>query len=220
MAAHRRLALLLSGLVLTACQTAAPPAPPAPPDPVTASSDAASWRRAIRAEDMERLDRLNEAWRDGLAEARGSGFARQIETEGALLSLDAALPRAALPPGSYRCRLIRLGAGPRRAAFTAYPAYFCHVGVEDDLLAFTKQTGSERPAGYVWTEGDGRGVFLGAMVLGNEAQVPAYGQDARRDLAGIVERIGPFRYRLVMPRPQNGAKIDVLELVPAVPDAP
>ncbi len=211
---------LLTGLTLAACQTVAPPAPPAPPDAITTASEEGSWRSAIREADLDRLDRLETAWREGLAEARARGFTRQVDAEGVLLSPDGSLPRAALPPGSYHCRLIRLGAGPRRAAFTAYPAYFCHVGVEDDLLAFTKQTGSERPAGYLWADGDGRNVFLGAMVLGNEAQVPAYGQDAARDLAGIVERVGPFRYRLVTPWPQNGAKIDVLELVPAVPDTP
>lgn len=170
----------------------------------------------MREEDATRLDRLADAWRAGLAEARAGGFARQIDAEGVLLSQDAALPRGALPPGSYHCRLIRLGGGPQRQAFTAYPAYFCYVGVEDQLLAFTKQTGSERPAGYIWGDSDTRSVFLGAMVEGAETAPRAYGQEAARDLVGIVERIGPFRYRLVFPGPQGGAKIDVLELVPAV----
>lgn len=214
---HAGLSLLAACLLLPACQT---PAPPSPPEIIPIPPEEVSWRRAVREEDADRLGRLTDAWREGLAEARGRGLARQVDVEGALLLPDGALPRAALPPGSYYCRLIRLGTGPRRAAFTAYPSYFCHVGVEDDLLAFTKQTGSERPAGYIWADGDGHGVFLGAMVLGNEAQVSAYGQDAARDLVGIVERVGPFRYRLVMPWPQNGAKIDVLELVPAVPDTP
>ena len=207
--------LLLACLILSACQTRTPPAPP---ETVVAPPEEESWRRAARDADADRLDRLDAAWREGLAEARGRGFARRIGAEGALLSPDAALPRAALPPGSYRCRLIRLGAGERRAAFTAYPSYFCYVGVESDLLAFTKQTGSERPGGYIWADGDARGVFLGAMSQGTETAMPAYGQDAARDMAGIVERVGPFRYRLVLPWPQNGAKIDVLELVPAVPE--
>ncbi len=177
-----------------------------------------SWRGAIRDADMDRLERLDAAWSEGLAEVRGRGFARQIGVEGALLMPDGGLPRAALPPGSYRCRLIRLGAGPRRAAYTAYPSFFCHVGAEDDLIAFTKQTGSERPAGYIWADGDRRGVFLGAMSEGEASPAAAYGQDAARDMVGIVERVGAFRYRLLLPWPQNGAKIDVLELIPAVPE--
>lgn len=217
MAARRGLAFLLACFFLPACQT---PAPPVPPETIAAPPEADSWQRAIREADMDRLGRLDAAWREGLAEARGRGFARQIDGEGALLRPDAALPRQALPPGSYRCRLIRLGGGERRAAFTAYAAFFCHVGVEEELLSFTKQTGSERPAGYIWADGDLRGIFLGATTLGDEAGMYAYGQDAARDLAGVAERIGPFRYRLVMPWPQNGAKLDVLELIPVVPEQP
>jgi hypothetical protein len=33
-------------------------------------------------------------------------------------------------------------------------------------------------------------------------------------MAGIFERIAPFRWRLVIPWPQDGAKLDVFELTP------
>lgn len=214
--ANLRLSLSLCGLALAGCQTTQ--APPSPPEAVAAPPEDDSWRTALRDEDSARLDRLADAWSEGLAEAR-SRFSRQVDAEGALLSPGAGLPRAALPPGSYNCRLIRLGSGPRRAAFTAYPSYFCYVGVEDELLAFTKQTGSERQAGYIWTDTDIRSVFLGAMVEGAETDPQAYGQDPARDLVGTVERVGPFRYRIVFPAPRGGAKIEVLELIPVVPAA-
>ena len=35
-----------------------------------------------------------------------------------------------------------------------------------------------------------------------------------RDVAGYVERIGPSRWRLVMPQPHFESKVDVMELVP------
>ncbi|MDQ8755142.1 DUF4893 domain-containing protein [Sphingosinicella sp. LHD-64] len=211
-----RFALLLGCLVLAACQSS--PTPPAPPEPVAAPPEEESWRTAVREADTDRLNRLDSAWSEGLAEARPR-FGRAIDAEGVLLNPGAGLPRAALPPGSYNCRVIRLGAGPRRAAFTAYPSYFCYVGVEDELLAFTKQTGSERPAGYVWNDTDVRSIFLGTMVEGVEGDPTAYGQDPERDMVGIVERVGPFRYRIVFPWPRGGAKIEVLELVPVVPPA-
>lgn len=211
-----RFVLLLPALTLAACQTAR--TPPAPPEAVAAPPQEEGWRAAVREADTGRLDRLANAWSEGLAEARPR-FGRMIDAEGALLSPSGGLPRAALPPGSYNCRLIRLGAGPRRAAFTAYPSYFCYVGVEDELLAFTKQTGSERQAGYVWNDTDVRSIFLGAMVEGTETAPRAYGQDVERDLVGVVERVGPFRYRIVFPWPQGGAKIEILELVPVVPAA-
>lgn len=213
-AAARLVAPAAALLLLSACQTAAPP----PPNLAAHAPGDDSWQGAIREPDQSRLARLSDAWTQGLAEARARGFARQIDAEGPLLAPAGALPRAALPPGSYRCRVIRLGAGPRRAAFTAYPSYFCYVGVDDALLSFTKQTGSERPAGFIWADGDTRGVFLGAMMEGEQAQ-RAYGQDPARDLVGVAERVAPFRYRLVFPWPQGGAKLDVMELVPVVPAA-
>ena len=59
-------------------------------------------------------------------------------------------------------------------------------------------------------------VFLGSLALGDEEQPLAYGEDAKRDMAGIFERIGPFRWRLVIPWPQDGAKLNVFELTPVV----
>lgn len=209
--------MLLVGIALSACQTRQPPPPPTSPPEIATRPVGATWEAVARPEHRDRLDRIEEAWTEGLDAARGS--AAQIRSEGELLDPDASLPRAALPPGSYRCRLVRLGPGPGRRAFTAYPSYFCHVGVENELLSFTKQTGSERPGGYLWDDGDRRMIFLGAMAQGSDSAPPAYGEDVESDLVGIVERVGPFRYRLVMPWPQVGARIDILELIPVVPVA-
>ena len=62
-------------------------------------------------------------------------------------------------------------------------------------------------------------IFLGTLALGNEEEARAYGDDPKRDMAGIFERIAPFRWRLVIPFPQDGAKLDVFELTP-VADQP
>jgi hypothetical protein len=191
-------------------------AQPLPPPGQPAPAGAPGWRDTVEPSDADRLARLDSAWTQALAAARGAGFARAIAAEGPLLDPGAALPRADPPPGPYRCRVIRLGAG---RAFTAYPSYFCHVSVDGGELAFTKQTGSELPAGYIWKDGERRGVFLGAMMLGGEPAPPAYGQIEARDLAGVVERVGPLRYRLVMPWTRAGATIDVIELIPYVQPA-
>ena len=42
----------------------------------------------------------------------------------------------------------------------------------------------------------------------------AYGDDPKRNMAGVLERIGPFRWRLVIPWPQSMSKLDVFELTP------
>ena len=58
-------------------------------------------------------------------------------------------------------------------------------------------------------------VFLGTLALGDETRAMQYGQDETRDVAGYLERIGPQRWRLVMPYPHFESLTDVMELVPA-----
>ena len=57
-------------------------------------------------------------------------------------------------------------------------------------------------------------VFLGSLAVGGEDLPIAYGDDPKRDMAGVLERIGPFRWRLVIPWPQSTSKLDVFELTP------
>jgi hypothetical protein len=58
-------------------------------------------------------------------------------------------------------------------------------------------------------------VFLGTLVLGDESLPVSYGSDRMRDMAGLVERIGDNRWRLVLPAPAYESLLDVIELVPA-----
>jgi hypothetical protein len=175
------------------------------------------WQAVITPADGQRLQRIDAAWSEALADARRLGHGRRIAAEGVLLEPGARLPRAELAPGTYRCRIIRLGGAERRRAFTAFEPYFCYVGAEGDLLSLTKQTGSERQGGFLWADGRDRMIFLGALALGSETRPPAYGQRDDRDLAGVLERVGPFHYRLVMPWPRQAGKLDVLEMIPVVP---
>ncbi|HWT13982.1 MAG TPA: DUF4893 domain-containing protein, partial [Allosphingosinicella sp.] len=198
-------AVLLPLWLLAACQTPDSPRPAvlALEEPVLLG-----WRAVALSEDRDRVDGLAAAWEEALAQARTRGLLARVRAEGALLEPDAGLPRAALSPGPYRCRLVRLGAG--RRSFAAHPFHFCHVGIDGDLLSLTKESGSERPGGYVWPDSDRQSVFLGATALGAERLPPAYGEDPARDSIGLVERIGAFRYRLVFPWPRSGAVLDVL----------
>ena len=148
---------------------------------------------------------------------RGRGFGGEIDAEGALLEPRAALPRPAPTPGSYNCRLIKLGKATRQghAAFESFKPFFCYVEVEGDLLTIVKQTGSQRPAGRLWEDDrPDRLIFLGSLALGDEQQPLAYGDDPKRDMAGVLERIAPFKWRLVIPWPQSTSKLDVFELTP------
>jgi hypothetical protein len=175
-----------------------------------------AWLSVASAADVDRLRRLPAAWTEGLRQARLGRFGPALREEGDLLRADAGLARPAPTPGSYNCRLVRLGKTTRRSpALERFKPFFCYVEVEGDLLTIVKQTGSERPAGRLWEDDVAtRLVFLGSMALGNTEQPKAYGEDPSRDMAGVLERVGPMRWRLVIPFPRSGAQLDVFELTP------
>jgi len=191
---------------------------PAPRASITAEPETKAdvWKNVATDADEARIDRLGLAWQEALAEARAS-HRREVEAEGVLLRPRAGLPRPAPTPGSYNCRLIKLGRiAARGPAFEKFKPFFCYVEVEGELLTIVKQTGSERPAGRLWEDDrPDRLIFLGSLALGNEEQPIAYGDDPRRDMAGVIERIAPFRWRLVIPWPQQSkSKLDLFELTP------
>jgi hypothetical protein len=113
---------------------------------------------------------------------------------------------------------VKLGRAGGSKAFIAYKPFFCFVGVNGEQLSITKQTGSRRPGGYLFdTEKTGRLIFLGSEALGTEETPAAYGEDPARNMAGVFERHGDFRYRLVVPWPRKESKLDVFELIPIPP---
>jgi hypothetical protein len=204
------------GLALLAGCRPPPVEPPRAPVAVSVDvEEEAGWERVATDEDQAKIARLDAAWAEALADARKAGFASEIKAEGELLDPAASLPRAAPPPGSYNCRLVKLGAVGGSRAFTAYKPFFCFVGVNGEQLSITKQTGSRRPGGYLWdTDKTGRLIFLGSEALGTEEIPAAYGEDPARSMAGVFERYGDFRYRLVVPWPRRESKLDVFELIP------
>lgn len=178
------------------------------------------WQSVASAADRDRIDRLGLAWSAGLAEAGKSNRA-DIRREGPLLMPRSALPRPDPTPGSYNCRLIQLGrAGAKGRTFESFKPFFCYIQLEDDQLTFVKQTGSQRPAGRLWDDDDSkRMIFLGSIAMGAQDKTLAYGDDTKRDMAGVLERVAPFKWRLVIPWPQGSSKIDIYELTP-VADQP
>jgi hypothetical protein len=175
-----------------------------------------TWRQVATDDDRRRLREWRDAFVEALGEARASGNSAEIAREGALLEPDAALRGAPLPAGDYRCRTIKLGSrGETDLNFIAYPAFRCRVAPgADRLMHFTKLSGSQRPVGRLYAEHDRRQIFLGTMQLGDERSVLSYGRDRERNMAGIVERVGERRWRILFPYPHFESTLDVIELVP------
>ncbi|MBN9481302.1 MAG: DUF4893 domain-containing protein [Bordetella sp.] len=178
------------------------------------------WRAVASPADASLLGRLDQAWRLARAEAEAGGFGDEAESLGVLVDPNAAQSgRLQPPPGEYRCRTVKLGArdsgqgetgGP---AYVAYPAFRCRVELTPggDLI-LEKTTGSQRTRGLLYPDTDRRLVYVDAQAWGDETGFPAYGARPERDQLGVFERIGPQRWRLVIPFPKQESKLDILEL--------
>jgi hypothetical protein len=203
---------LLAAAALSACsvleQLEQPPGVVVPP--------ARDWRAVATVSDRERLRDWRSAFVTGLNAARVAGHAADVAREGVLLDPDAALGGGPIPNGMYRCRVIKVGAQtPSLLNYIAYPYFTCRIRQESDLQGFAKLSGSQRQVGLIFP-GDALGqLFLGTLMLGDESGAMQYGRDTERDVAGFVERIGPSRWRMIMPKPHFESVMDVMELVPA-----
>jgi len=174
-----------------------------------------AWKEVATANDRQRLADWRTSFVDALQAASRAGHSADIAREGALLEPDAALGPPGIANGIYRCRVIKLGAkDPGGLPYVAYPPFACRVRSDRGLQRFNKLSGSQRYVGLIFPGDPIRQIFLGTLVLGDENRALQYGQDQLRDVAGYVERIGPSRWRIVMPKPHFESQIDVMELVP------
>jgi hypothetical protein len=194
-----------------ACQTA-PPAKPAAPGPRVVVEEAEAWRSVASPRDSAALDGLAGRWQQALAAGRAAKLSRRIAAEGPLLAPEARLPRAAPAPGAYRCRYVR----PGGRKWVSSALGFCYVGVEAGQLSLATELRGLRLGGYLWElKGGERLVFLGGAVPAGGKTARAYGEVPALDAAGLVERIGDFRYRLTLPEPSPGSGLTVVELIAA-----
>ncbi|WP_185829310.1 DUF4893 domain-containing protein [Sphingomonas ginkgonis] len=211
-------AIAVSGvLALGGCETLGKhPYKPKPSVSVEPPSPSDKWIGLANPDDRDRIARVEAAWTAALADARAGGAADDISKEGLLLKPAAALPRPAPTPGSYNCRLVKVGNYTRKTkAFERFKPFFCYVEVDGDELTIVKQTGSQRPAGRLYADDRAdRLVYLGSLALGSEDQPLAYGESSARNMAGVFQRIGAFQWRLVIPWPRSQSKLDVFELTP------
>jgi len=215
------LCILPALALLGGCDTATKRARSAASVTVEPPSPSSAWKAVATPNDQDRIDHLGLAWQQSLMEAKRK-YAKDIAAEGDLLKPRSALPRPQPTPGSYNCRMISLGAkDSKSSSFEKFKPFFCYVLSDDNgVLTIVKQTGSQRPAGRLWEDDDpNRMIFIGSLALGDEKEPLAYREDPDRDMAGVFERIGPFKWRLVIPWPRSGAMLEVFELTP-VADQP
>jgi hypothetical protein len=174
------------------------------------------WREVATQDDQKRLRDWRAGFVAAIADARTAGHGADIDREGELLQPDAAIANPALPNGLYKCRLIKVGAQSAvNMPFARSGPLACRVSQEGRIQQLVMLGGVQREIGLVFPADAIHQVFLGTLMLPGETRAMQYGADEKRDVAGYVERIGPHRWRLVMPAPHFDSMLAVLELVPA-----
>jgi hypothetical protein len=180
-----------------------------------------AWKEVATEADRQRLADWRKTFIAALDSARKAGHAADIASEGTLLEPDAALGPPAIRDGVYRCRIIKIGAKAEEGLpYVSYPPFMCGVKAERGLQRFNKFSGSQRYVGLIFPGDAVHQVFLGTLVLGDETRALQYGQDNLRDIAGYIERIGPDRWRMILPKPNFESQFDVMELVPSTGGTP
>lgn len=207
----RRIVTLALCSILAAC------AAEKPPRVVLVSTvtveEPPEWRKSITPEDDVRLERLRADWNKLHARLP----TRVRTAQGRLVDPGAGLDMPTLSPGSYRCRIVRLRS-PARGPVSARSSTndFCFVSATDEGVAFVKQTGSSPAAGYFYPDGR-RYVFLGARQRRAGENSLGYGNEPARDMVGVLERVGGFRWRLAVAG-ANDRQLDIYELTPVPAD--
>lgn len=177
------------------------------------------WRPIATEHDRWRIANWRRSFTEGVADASAGGHAAAVAAEGNLLRPDAGLADPLPPAGDYRCRFIKLGSQASLSlSYVAYPWFRCRIepleGPDSDAMRFMKLDGSQRPIGTLYPDSRLRMIFLGVLQLGDETRPHVYGRDDGRDMAGVFERIGEGRWRIVFPYPRFESLVDVMELVP------
>ena len=174
------------------------------------------WTTLATQADQQAVNQMTSRWHAALARV-SRGARQKMDDEGALVDPKGALEFPTLPPGAYRCRLIRFGG---KTGFATFPPDICYVSGNEQKQAFTKQTGSSLPGGWIYPDTPTRSIFLGTYRDTPKDTAAGYGYDPEDDVAGVVERVGPFRWRMSLTRSLRGAALDVYELVPITPEVP
>lgn len=173
------------------------------------------WKKVATKEDQDRIYSWTEALYSGVSVAEIAGEKEKIKQAKGLFDADAPLENGTIQAGLYACAITKLG-GPddRGLPFIAYPAFRCSVTEADGRLHFTKLTGSQRTAGWIYRASDRHSVYLGTAFYGYEDKAEPYGKAKERDQAAVLQRIGSKRWRMVFPYPYYESVVNVMELSP------
>jgi hypothetical protein len=180
---------------------------------VAQSAAYAGWQDEASPYDVHRLERIDEARAQGLAEAQSGRDFTVIR--GVLDRAAGPIPASALQ-GHWRCRTMKLGG---MTPDVVYSWFNCRVTERAGGLFFEKDNGTQRFLGRLYPHESGGYVLLGAASVkgepwhrysGNEATAGAAATPD--DTIGLLSATGPSSARIEFPYPVQESTFDVIEL--------
>ncbi|HUB84621.1 MAG TPA: DUF4893 domain-containing protein [Rhizomicrobium sp.] len=176
-----------------------------------ATAAEAGWQDVASQYDQKRLMMLQESRAEGLQQAQAG---RDMGAINEVLGPQGR-PIENLS-GMWRCRQMKLGGmTPSRV----YDWFNCRISDRGGHLYFQKLNGSTRTAGYLYPNGDGTYVYLGAVSVVGEP-VHAYSGSGASvgegstpdDQIGLLVGLGGGHARIELPYPMQESTFDVIEL--------
>ena len=178
---------------------------------LAATAAQAGWQDVASPYDQKRLTMLQESRAKGLQEAQAG---RDMG------AINEVLGERGTPidhvEGTWRCRQMKLGGmTPSRV----YDWFNCRISDRGGHLYFQKTDGSTRTAGYLYPNGDGTYVYLGAVSVVGEP-VHAYSGSGASigegstpdDQIGLLVGLGGGHARIELPYPMQESTFNVIEL--------
>jgi len=176
----------------------------------------AGWQDTASQFDQERLGRLDEARAKALGEAQAGASQADLSIIHAALNPAAQSTSVSSLLGNWQCRTIKLGG---ITPDVIYAWFRCRISMKGGGPYLEKLTGSQVTNGYLYPNGDGSFVYLGASSVVGEPRHAYSGSGATAgapvtpdDQIGLLSVIGSGHARLEMPYPLQESTMDVLEL--------
>jgi hypothetical protein len=180
---------------------------------LAATAAQAGWRETASAYDQDRIGKLQESRSKALGEAAAGSDMGAIH---AVLDPAPTPTSEGALAGSWRCRTIKMGGITPSVVYTWFA---CRISDRGGHLWFQKITGSQRTQGWLYPNGDGTFVYLGASSVGPEKPHNYSGNGASvgasatpDDQIGVLSAMGDGHARIEMPYPVQESTFDVIEL--------
>jgi Domain of unknown function (DUF4893) len=180
---------------------------------LAATAASAGWQETASQADQDRISKIEDAKAKALGEAAAGpdmAVIRSVIDPASMPTSEGALT------GAWRCRTIKMGG---ITPSVVYGWFNCRIADRGGHLFFQKVTGSQRTQGWLYPNGDGTFVYLGASSVGPEKPHTYSGNGATAgagatpdDQIGVLSAIGDHRARIEMPYPLQESTFDVIEL--------